>query len=112
MATKEMMTNEQRDEALKNSPSNVKITPDLIKGRIASVDYLKRGETSTICTITLDNGYAVHGHSACVDPANYREDLGQKIAYDDAFRQLWPVFGFLLAETKAGKNRSLEVLPA
>ena len=36
-----------------------------------------------------------------MNPENYNEEIGNKIAYDNAFRQLWPLFGFLLAE----KNR-------
>jgi Phage protein (N4 Gp49/phage Sf6 gene 66) family len=52
----------------------------------------------TIGSITLDNGYSVRGESACVNPENYNQQIGEKIAYDNAFRQLWPLFGFLLAE--------------
>jgi hypothetical protein len=36
--------------------------------------------------------------SACVDPANYRQDLGEKIAHDNACNKLCPLLGFLLAE--------------
>jgi hypothetical protein len=93
-----MLTNEQRDELLAKSPSPRRITPEYMESRIASRDFMKIGETGTLCILTLDNNYQVRGYSACVDPANYRQDLGEKIAYDDAFRQLWPLFGFLLAE--------------
>ena len=46
----------------------------------------------------LDNGFSVSGESACVNPENYNQQIGEKIAFDNAFRQLWPLFGFLLAE--------------
>jgi hypothetical protein len=98
MASEPKMTGEQRDQALAASPSNDRITPETIKARIARVEYMGLGGTVTICSITLDNGYSVRGESACVDPANYRRDVGEKIAYDNAFRELWPLFGFLLAE--------------
>lgn len=54
--------------------------------------------TVTLCQITLDNGFSVRGESACVNPANYNREIGEKISFDNAFRQLWPLFGFLLAE--------------
>lgn len=100
-----MLTNEERDAALAASPSPTRITPDYIKSRIADVNYHRRNETTTLCTITIDNGFSVHGYSACVDAANFRQDLGEKISYDNAFAQLWPLFGFLLAEkVKLGKE--------
>lgn len=40
----------------------------------------------------------MRGESACVNPENYDEEIGTTIAYDNAFKQLWPLFGFMLAE--------------
>jgi len=63
------------------------------------VDYHNLPDTTvTICSITLDNGYSVRDESACVDPANFNREIGEKIAYDRAFNKLWQLFGFLLAE--------------
>jgi Phage protein (N4 Gp49/phage Sf6 gene 66) family len=76
------------------------VTKQRIEGRIASVDYHCLGATVTLCNVTLDNGYSVRGESACVDPANFNEEIGNRIAYDPAFRQLWPLFGCLLAEQR------------
>jgi hypothetical protein len=61
----------------------------------------------TICQIVLDNRFDVRGEAACVDPVNFDRAIGQSLAYQDAFKKLWPLFGFLLAEcrynaTKAG----------
>ena len=50
------------------------------------------------CRIVLDNEFSVSGESACVNAANYNQQIGEKIAYENAFRQLWPLFDFLLAE--------------
>lgn len=78
-----------------------KVTEAYIKSRIAQIDYLILPDTTvTICSITLDNGFSVRGESACVDPQNFRQDISESIAYDNAFRQLWPLFGFLLAERR------------
>jgi hypothetical protein len=77
-----------------------RVTREAIEIRIQAVHYLLIGTTITLCSIHLDNGYSVRGESACVDPANYDEKIGQRLAYDDAFRKLWPLFGFLLAEDR------------
>ena len=76
-----------------------KVTKDQILSRIKSVDYsMLPKSTVTLCNITLDNGFSVRGESACVDPANFDQKIGEEIAYNNAFNKLWPLFGFLLAE--------------
>jgi hypothetical protein len=52
----------------------------------------------TRCTIQVRNGYVVHGQSAPADPANFDKAFGQKLARDDAIRQLWPLEGYLLRQ--------------
>jgi hypothetical protein len=52
----------------------------------------------TICMLVLENGFVVMGKSAPASAANYREDLGQLFAYEDAIKQLWPLEGYLLRE--------------
>lgn len=75
------------------------IDKQYIESRIKDVDYLvmKDGRT-TICTITMANGYTVNGYSACVDIKNFDEALGRKYGYENAFEKLWPLEGYLLAE--------------
>jgi len=97
-----MMTPAELDAAIAQMPGE-KVTRDYIKGRIAAHQYIRIGETVTLCSIVLDNGYSVRGESACVDPANFNQDIGRQLAYEDAFRKLWPLFGFLLAERSALK---------
>lgn len=53
---------------------------------------------TTVCQLTLENGFSVNGHSACADPANYDQFLGEKYAYEDALRKIWPFEGYLLCE--------------
>ncbi len=92
-----LITNEKLEELLAASPAE-RVTPEYIKSRIAATTFTRIGETVTHCRIVLDNGFSVSGESACVNPENYNQQIGEKIAYDNAFRQLWPLFGFLLAE--------------
>jgi len=70
-----------------------------IQARIADVDYtvMKDGRT-TICTITMINGFAIHGFSACVKIENFDAAIGRRYAYEDAFNKLWQLEGYLLAE--------------
>ncbi|MEW4568018.1 Gp49 family protein [Tautonia sp. JC769] len=92
-----IISDEKLNELLAASPAE-RVTKEYMESRIAKTDFHCLGETVTICSITLDNGYSVRGESACVKPENYNQQIGEKIAFDNAFRQLWPLFGFLLAE--------------
>lgn len=78
------------------------VTPEYVNSRIKSVEYFVLSGTTTICAITLDNYFTVRGDSACVYPENFDEQKGRDIAYDNAYEKLWPLFGFLLAERRAG----------
>lgn len=52
----------------------------------------------SICICVLGNGFTVIGKSAPASPENFNVDLGRKLAYEDAIRQLWPLMGFALRE--------------
>lgn len=56
--------------------------------------------TTTICQLVMRNGYSVLGTSACVDKTKYNRAEGEKYAYEDAINKLWPLEGYLLAETR------------
>lgn len=91
-----------------------KVTADAIERRIVSTDYYRwPGTTLTLALLTLDNGFASLGQSACVDPANFDETLGKELARKDAFNQLWKLEGYLLAERRhvaAERARNDELL--
>ena len=92
-----MIDDKKMDELLAASPA-ARVTQEYMESRIASKEFIRVGKKGTVCSITMDNGYEVYGESACVNPENYNQEIGERIAYDNAFRQLWPLFGFLLAE--------------
>lgn len=50
----------------------------------------------TICVLTLRNGYTVLGKSACASSANFSREIGEKVAREDAIRQVWPLLGYEL----------------
>lgn len=93
-----MITNEQRDSLLTSRPER-SVTVSHLESKIADREFSRvGGGTLTICVVTLSNGFQVVGKSACAHPENYNQELGEKIAYDDAFKQLWALEGYLLKE--------------
>jgi hypothetical protein len=76
-----------------------KVTLEGIKSKIRAECYivLPDGRT-TICQLTLQNGYTINGTSACVDPAEFDRDAGRKYAFESAVSKIWPLEGYLLAD--------------
>jgi hypothetical protein len=54
----------------------------------------------TICLITTCGGFTVVGHSAPASPENFNAALGRRFAYENAFRQLWPLYAFAMLEAR------------
>lgn len=52
----------------------------------------------TFCVLVLRNGFTVHGVSACASPENYNKEIGQRIARENAEREIWPLLGFRLRD--------------
>lgn len=76
-----------------------KLTQDDVLGAIKKEDYtvLNDGRT-TICQLTLQNGFTVVGVSACVAPKNFDKEIGQNIAKDNAVEKVWELEGYLLRQ--------------
>lgn len=102
-AANEDLAPNELERRLQTQPAP-RVSRQSIEQRIADVQYFLLPETNgprtTICNIVLDNGYSVRGESSCVDPRNFDPEIGKRLAYDDAFKKLWPLFGFLLAEDR------------
>ena len=52
----------------------------------------------TFCVLALKNGFTVTGESACASPANFDEEIGRKIARQNAVNKIWPLLGFSLRD--------------
>ena len=84
-----------------------KVSPDHISTMHDSLTYTfsRIGEsTVTVCCAFLPNGFQVAtGESACVDPTNYDQELGEKYAKERAANaakdKLWELEGYLLKVT-------------
>jgi|SRR6516164_3166188 hypothetical protein len=74
-----------------------RIMLDDIERTISKEDYhVFPGTTLTVVCLTLVNGFTVTGESACVSPANFDEELGRKIARDNAKQKIWALEGYRL----------------
>ena len=50
----------------------------------------------TICILVLENGFTVTGESACASPENFDREVGENVAYQNAFNKIWSLEGYLL----------------
>lgn len=74
-----------------------RLTPAHIDEQIVCGEYHRfPGTTVTVCRLGLRNGYSVIGESAAASPANFDEEIGRKIAYDNARNKIWALEGYLL----------------
>lgn len=70
----------------------------------ADVDAAIKGETFTrlpsgkclVCELTLQNGFTVRGEASVVRPENFDQEIGEKIARDDARKKIWPLLAYEL----------------
>lgn len=76
-----------------------RLSPALIDAKIKRAHYHRfPGTTLTICALELENGFIVVGESAAASPANFDQELGRKIANDNARQKIWALEGYLLRE--------------
>ena len=86
------------ENALADSPAP-RVTEDKLASVIVAETFVHRiVGTLTICVLTLANGFTVVGKSACASPENYRDDLGEHFAREDAKRQIWTLEAYLLMQ--------------
>ncbi len=77
-----------------------RLTPAAIDAAILAEQYhVFPGTTLTVCALTLQNGFQVTGESAAASPDNFDEEIGRKIARDNARNKIWPLEGYLLKQT-------------
>ena len=78
-----------------------KLTMGDILDTVLKADYWRLGEsTATICQLTLRNGFAVIGQSACIDPLEFNKSVGEKVAWDNALEKVWELEGYLLQQKR------------
>lgn len=63
----------------------------------------------TLCVLVLKNGFTVTGESACASPENYNEDIGKRLARENAVRKIWQLEGYLLRQKLYEATAPLEL---
>ncbi len=82
-----------------------RLNPQHIDAQIDGEQYhVFPGTVTTVCLLTLKNGYSVVGKSAPASPQNFDAQLGRKIARDDARNQIWALEGYLLRSHLSGRT--------
>lgn len=76
-----------------------KITQEDLQALIDKEEYARFGETCTVCALTLKSGYTVIGKSGCIDSKQFDENIGRKIAFDNAINELWALHGYHIKNT-------------
>lgn len=76
-----------------------RITPAHVEDTIlAEQYYVFPGTMVTVCCLTLRNGFNTIGESACASPENFNEEIGRKLARDQAKNKIWALEGYLLKD--------------
>lgn len=93
-----------------------RVTPDHIAACIASEWYINAAagvprdnfhapvpaehplRQLTFCVLVLRNGFTVTGESACASPENFNEEIGRRIARENAVAKIWQLEGYMLRE--------------
>lgn len=98
-----------------------RVTPDDIEAEIVGEYYINAGKACgvefvhdsdartplgllTFCVLRLRNGFTVTGESACASAANFDDELGKKIARQNAVAKVWPLLGFRLRDKLAAEG--------
>lgn len=74
-----------------------KITPDHIQQLVAAsvIHVQKIGEKTCVVCLTLPNGFEITSTASCVDPDDYDEEVGRKIALKRIEDKLWMLEGYI-----------------
>ena len=77
-----------------------RLTPEHIDNTIYSEQYyVFPGTALTVCALTLTNGFNVIGESAAASLDNFNEEIGRKIARENARDKIWQLEGYLLKQS-------------
>ena len=82
-----------------------RINEQMVDDFIAGHESTRMGN-HTVVLVKLRNGFTLIEESACVDPANYNQELGERYALEKAKKRVWGFLGFLLATARYGVNNS------
>lgn len=94
------MSEQEIEQELQDKNLNApRLNPELISDCIKSdAYYVFPGTQTTICLLTLTNGFTVSGKSSCASPDNFDAEIGKKLARENARNKIWQLEGYLLKQ--------------
>lgn len=97
------------EPVFKKKPTHPTVTKEQVLAAIKGETYtvLPDGVT-TICQLTLNNGFTVSGHSACASPENFDAEKGNYYSREQAVRNIW---GYLGWDLKSDLDRVAKAMP-
>lgn len=105
MPLNDQETEKQLQEKGLNAP---RLNPQLIDETIVGESYYTfPGTTTTVCLLTLRNGFSVIGESSCASPENFNMEIAHKISRDKARNKIWELEGYLLKEKLIHKSNDI-----
>lgn len=74
------------------------VTPEQVEKIMeqSEIEVVTLYDKCTIVTCKLPSGFIIVESSACVDPANYSEEMGKKICLDRITNKIWELEGYVL----------------
>lgn len=96
-----------------------RITPTDVTMAIVGEQFIVfPGSQTTVCELTLANGFRVTGESACASPENFDKEIGERIARENARNKVWAFLGYELKSklalvanaTPLGKEDAMRLL--
>lgn len=87
---------------LDENNDGTKILEQDVENFIGSHQTATIGPKTTVVLATTITGFDMVNASACVDPKNYSQELGEKYALETIKSNLWSYLGFVLQWAKNG----------
>lgn len=81
---------------------------DLMLQHIVFAEFTPMGEKTTVCLLKHVNGFEVIGTSACIDPKDFKWELGVKFALISAIQKLDELVGFELQHSRYKHTQQAE----
>lgn len=75
---------------------------------IVHTNFTRIGLKTTVCCLTLYNGFEVVGSSAPVDVRMFNKELGERYAYENALEQVDKFFAFVQQDREHVNKASTE----
>lgn len=93
-----LLSSDAEVEAVARIKQGVRVKLQDILDLVETVEFHRPSckPTMIVAFVKLQSGFVVVGESAPADPANFDQELGERMAKEDAIRKLWVLEGYRL----------------